>query len=252
MLFLFLPIYIFMFNCTRTNNAEISGEINNKTNTPETIVSNKPEILVSITEEVFLWEISGNGVIIIGYTGECTDVQIPSQIQELPVVGIGAAAFVGRDYYSGHGGSLFFGDAMHQLTSVIIPDSVTSIGPLAFGGNRLTSVIIPDNVIEIGERAFSTNEIMSLVIPDNVTRIRAGAFENNRLTSVSIGNSVRDIGPVAFYNNELTSIIIPMATTRIGYRAFAENKIIEVTIPNSAAYSHPDAFDSEVAITHKE
>ena len=47
---------------------------------------------------------------------------------------------------------------MNQLTSVIIPNSVTSIGNYAFGhGNQLTSVVIPDSVISIGEGAFYGN-----------------------------------------------------------------------------------------------
>jgi len=71
----------------------------------------------------------GNNVIITRYTGRAMDVQIPAQIQEMSVVGIGANAFRERG-----------------LTSVIIPDSVMSIGNGAFRENQLTSVIISRNV----------------------------------------------------------------------------------------------------------
>ena len=43
-----------------------------------------------------------------------------------------------------------------SLTSITIPDSVTSIGRWAFSGcTGLTSITIPDSVISIGENAFS-------------------------------------------------------------------------------------------------
>ena len=50
------------------------------------------------------------------------------------------------------------------LTSVIIPDTVTTIGNLAFALNALTSVIIPDSVTTIGDRAFFSNALTSVTI----------------------------------------------------------------------------------------
>ena len=44
-----------------------------------------------------------------------------------------------------------------QMTSISIPDSVTSIGMAALNGTGLTSVLIPVGVSTIGERALSVN-----------------------------------------------------------------------------------------------
>ena len=64
------------------------------------------------------------------------------------------------------------------LTSIVIPDSVTSIGSDVFYGcSSLTSVIIPDSVTSIGDDAFnSCSRLTSVVIPDSVTSIGYWAF----------------------------------------------------------------------------
>ena len=43
---------------------------------------------------------------------------------------------------------------MNNMTSIIIPDSVTEIDDEAFFGTGLTSVTVPDSVTKIGEMAF--------------------------------------------------------------------------------------------------
>ena len=64
------------------------------------------------------------------------------------------------------------------MTSVTIPESVTSIGGYAFDGcSGLTSITIPEGVTSIGEFAFSgCNSLESLTIPNSVTTIGDGAF----------------------------------------------------------------------------
>ena len=87
-------------------------------------------------------------------------------------------------------------------TSVTIPNSVTSIGPDAFGWCRgLTSVTIPNSVTSIGPDAFGwCRGLTSVTIPNSVTSIGSGAFGGCRgLTYVTIPNSVTSIGEGAFY-----------------------------------------------------
>ena len=88
-----------------------------------------------------------------------------------------------------------------SLTSVTIPDSVTSIGYSAFGGcTSLTSVTIPDSVTSIGGRAFSgCTSLTSVTIPNSVTSIGWGAFIGcTNLTSVTIPDGVTSIESNAF------------------------------------------------------
>ena len=127
---------------------------------------------------------------------------------------------------------------MDKLTSMIIPNSVTSIGDGAFYDcSSLTSVTIPNSVTSIGEGAFyNCSSLTSITIPNSVTSIGNSAFEGcSSLTSVTISNSVTSIGEKTFYNcSSLTSVTIPNSVTSIGSSAFEGCKsLTSVTIPNS-------------------
>lgn len=83
-----------------------------------------------------------------------------------------------------------------NLTSIIIPSGVTSIGSEAFKScSSLTSISIPDSVTSIEERAFSDcNGLTSVSIPNSVTRIEGLAFcFCGNLTNVSIPDSITSI-----------------------------------------------------------
>ena len=112
-----------------------------------------------------------------------------------------------------------------NVTSVTIPNSVTSIGNSAFYGcSSLTSVTIPNSVTSIGDGAFQNcSSLTSITIPNSVTSIGEAAFIGCfSLPSITIPNSVTSIGARAFYScSSLTSITIPNSITSIGERAFA-------------------------------
>ena len=79
------------------------------------------------------------------------------------------------------------------LTSITIPDSVTSIGACAFEGcSRLTSITIPDSVTSIHDSAFEgCSGLTSITIPDSVTSIHDFAFEGcSGLTNIKFGAGV--------------------------------------------------------------
>ena len=99
----------------------------------------------------FTYNSNYNGYILTGI-GTCKDLDIivPSAYNENPVVGIGGNAF-----------------SNSSITSITIPDSVTSIGSEAFFRcSSLTSIVIPDSVIEIGEGAFrECSSLESITLP---------------------------------------------------------------------------------------
>jgi len=110
----------------------------------------------------------------------------------------------------------------NQLTKVMIPENITSIGAAAFAGNKLTSIKL-------------RNRLKSIVIPDNVTSIEFIAFEENQLDSVTLGNGIKTIGLAAFINNNLTSVVIPNSVTTIARQAFDNNQLTNITLGSGIA-----------------
>ena len=111
------------------------------------------------------------------------------------------------------------------VTSITIPNSVTSIGESAFDGCMgLKSVNIPNSVTSISKNTFSRcRELTSIDIPNSVTEIGYGAFEGcYSLTSVNIPNSVISIDEDAFRECvSLTSVTIGSGVTSIYSKAFS-------------------------------
>ena len=90
-----------------------------------------------------------------------------------------------------------------SLTSITIPNSVTSIGDYVFSNcSGLTSLTIPGSVKSIGSQAFyGCKGLTSITIPEGVTSIGDYAFYYcSGLTSVTIPNSMTSIGDHAFEN----------------------------------------------------
>ena len=115
-------------------------------------------------------------------------------------------------------------DNRWELTSIVIPDSVTTIGVRAFSWcNGLTSITIPDFVISIGDEAFNyCYNLTSVTLGGSVNYIGNEAFGDcHELTSITFPDSLTAVGERAFsYCEGLTSITIPDSLTSIGERAF--------------------------------
>ena len=168
-----------------------------------------------------------------------------------------------------------------SLTSVTIPNSVTSIGYMAFQSTNINiinftgtledwlnkvwspvsisnnyklkingvlqeNIIIPNSVTSIGNNAFyGCNGLTSVTISNSVTSIGENAFRDcSGLTSVAIPNSVNNIGNSAFQGcSGLTSVTIPNSVTNIGNNAFYGcNGLTSVTISNSVTSIGENAF----------
>ena len=117
-----------------------------------------------------------------------------------------------------------FAGYKREITSIIIPDSIISIGDGVFSGcSNLTDITIPNSVTSIGDGAFKDCiRLTSITIPDGVTSISDYTFLRcTSLTSITIPDSVTSIGDRAFEGCEsLTSIMIPDSVTSIGSSTF--------------------------------
>ena len=168
---------------------------------------------------------------------------------------------------------------MESITSIVISDTITSIGSFAFSGasgltsvdmlsatyigagafaeaSSLTSVDMP-SVTHIGELAFYRAIRLTSVDMPSVTYIGWGAFSGTSLTSVYIP-SVTHIGWGAFSGaTSLTSVYMP-SVTYIGHGAFWGLSLISVYMPSvihiaNSAFQHASSLmsvDIPASVTH--
>ena len=139
--------------------------------------------------------------------------------------------------------------------SIIIPSSVeyesttyhvTSIGGLSFDGLGVTSVTIPNSITSIGDEAFrDCHNLTSVILPDNNCNYGTFIFHGcTSLTSVVIPNSVESIPLGMFWNCiGLSSITLPNNLTGIGSYAFMGcTSLVSFVIPNNVTYISEHAF----------
>ncbi|MCL2080419.1 MAG: leucine-rich repeat domain-containing protein, partial [Oscillospiraceae bacterium] len=146
-----------------------------------------------------------------------------------------------------------------RLTSVILPEGITSIGNYAFEGTRLDAIDLPDGLISIGSYAFQSSiSLTHITIPEGIKSLDSYVFyQCTALTSVTLPESLTSIGMFAFYNTKLTEVRIPALVQTISSSAFrAETPVLKtITFEGSAIRSIAvNAFTFSVEniyLTHK-
>lgn len=183
--------------CTNLTSVNYEGDWSNLT-----IQSGNPAVQDAANAPLFDFEFTPDNTAAIvtnyKYNGAAADVTIPSRYKGKPVTTIGHAAF--------------FNSA---VTSVTIPDSVTSISDDAFVNcPQLTNISIPNSVTYIGFFAFgSCTSLKSITLPSSLSSISGTLFSGC---------------------SQLTTIHIPVSVTSIGNNAFADcPSLMTVTYPGS-------------------
>lgn len=184
-------------DCTNLTSVNYEGDWSNLT-----IQSGNPAVQDAANAPLFDFEFTPDNTAVIvtnyKYNGAAADVTIPSRYKGKPVTTIGHAAF--------------FNSA---VTSVTIPDSVTSISDDAFVNcPQLTNISIPNSVTYIGFFAFgSCTSLKSITLPSSLSSISGALFSGC---------------------SQLTTIHIPVSVTSIGNNAFADcPSLMTVTYPGS-------------------
>lgn len=140
-----------------------------------------------------------------------------------------------------------------SLTSVKIPNSVTSIGSLAFAElATLTKMEIPNSVKSIGDIAFGGTGISSIEIPCTVESFGEDVFMScHSLERVKFNQGVKEIGYYMFENcDKLKVVEIPSSVTRIGDFAFSYCESLEsIEIPSSVTSIGEGAFSGCTSLT---
>lgn len=166
--------------------------------------------------------------------------------------------------------------------NTVIPNTVTSIGILAFDGcSGLTSITIPESVTSIGNGAFQACDgFLSVTIPESVTSFgnyifygcsnlsvtlnsrdivsstyssssNLGKIFGSAVAEYIIDEGVTSIGDYAFYGcSGLTSVTIPNSVASIGNYAFRScSSLTSIDIPNRVTSIGDYAFDGCSSLT---
>lgn len=190
--------------CTNLTSVTYGGDWRNLT-----IQSGNPAVEDAVNAQLFDFAFTpdNTAVIVTKYNGIAADVTIPSRYKGKPVTAINNAVFPNS-----------------AVTSVTIPDSVTSIPDAAFVNcSELTNISIPNSVTYIGLSAFSScTSLKSITLPSSLSSIsEALFFDCSQLTTIQIPDSVSSIQAYAFYTcRNLKTIRIPVSVTSIGDYAF--------------------------------
>ena len=216
-----------------------------------------------------VYDISADGTYaeVIAYTGTATKILIADTYNGLPVKNICQRAFYD----------------MYSITSVVIPDSVVTIGSSAFEScNNLKTVVIGNGVETIGSYAFQyCSKLQSITIESDTVVIGQNAFDachsslyteyefgkyvkandnpyailqavtNKNLSTYTIHEDTKYIGGFAFSRCErLTSITIPDSVETLGAYAFAEcDQLSEITLGESLVSIGDYAFSWCTSLT---
>lgn len=173
---------------------------------------------------------SSNGAI-TKYNGSGGAIVIPSAIGSVAVKAMGDSSITSSS------DGVF---ANSNITSIVIPDDVDSIGKYTFYNcSNLTSVNIPDNITSIESRTFyKCKSLTSLILPEGLTNIGKSAFLGcSSLSNIVMPNSVTSVGDYAFSGcSKLSCVNIENVMNIGGYAFYNCTSLDNITISDSVFY----------------
>ena len=139
-----------------------------------------------------------------------------------------------------------------RIKKIVIEDGVTHIGEYAFSGcKNLTSVTIPNSVTTMEGAFTNCTALTSITIPNSVENIDGAFSKCTQLTTITLPNSITSIGDHTFFGcSSLKSITIPESVKTIGNEAFLGCSSLKSitckapTPPHSQIYSFAETPDS--------
>ena len=204
---------------------------------------------VSALKKIWNYKKLEDGTLMItNYKGEGGDVVIPAMIGKAKVTAIGEDAFSASEFNS----RVKNKDARKKITSVVIPEGVTTIGRCAFFQcESLETVTIPETVHTIGAVAFrGCKKLRNVNLPANIKDLGNGIFwecpnlyDAHGLTVVS--------GILLGCAGEHKQITVPEGVKCIGAEVFKinaswdkKNSIQKITLPESLEVICEGAFEN--------
>lgn len=209
------------------NNGQSSNNSGGDSQTsPQTTIDNTQALdqPVSDGSELSEYEIDENGII-TKYLGDKKDIIIPDTVQGKLVRGIGDSCFANNI----------------SITSVYLPETVTSIGNFAFANcTHLSTVSFVSNTtkITIGTSAFQNCVSLTQITLPVVTYLGDTAFNNcTSLKTVRLADGSKAIGNYSFANcTALQTVVIPGSVDQMGTLVFegANDSELCIITPNDS------------------
>ena len=144
------------------------------------------------------------------------------------------------------------GTAKSSLTSITIPNTVTTIGNGVFKNCVFTSITLPSSVTSMGTSVlYGCKKLTSFVVPSGITELGASMFNGcEKLSSVTLPDSLVSIGASVFYGcSALKSLTIPAGVKTIGNSAFCDSGLQSITIPSDVESMGKYAFQRCLALS---
>lgn len=199
-----------------------------------TVVNMEDTFALQNEESDFLFEPSTGTI--LGYVGKRKNIVIPDEIDGVVVEHIGDEAFYGGK----------------QITDVVFPSSVKTIGVGAFREQDITNLFLPDTIQSIGADAFRSSNLVSVLLPTNLTVLESRVFYSTFITSIELPSTLKEIKDRALYGTPMTTITLPEGVTLIGDSAFRYSKLQGIRIPSTVtnigtyAFNNTDIVNAEV------
>lgn len=141
----------------------------------------------------------------------------------------------------------------NNVTSVLLPNSITEIGDYAFDGCRnLKDVYWSDGLTKIGKFAFDGTNLEAVELPEGITEIGNSAFSGcKNLRTISLPESLTIISSYLFSSCEnLLQVTIPQNITSIQSKAFKGCKLDEINVQaTNPPIASEDSFDGITYLT---
>ncbi|WP_455586695.1 leucine-rich repeat domain-containing protein [Bacteroides sp.] len=126
-----------------------------------------------------------------------------------------------------------------------IPQTVTTIGNLAFAETKIHNITLPTSLKAIGNYAFlKCKELENIILPNSLSTIGDGVFMDcMNLSNITLPEKIPTINKLAFAHCiKLKDIEIPSSVTTIGEAAFERSGIINLQLPEGIISIKDGAF----------
>jgi len=221
---------------TVTGNNVVPNETSSETTHLDTTAMTPEDTSPNVNLDDFAYQILDDGTIEVSYKGKEEHVTVPEQIEGKTVTAIAEKGF---------------SNAASFLKTVTLPDTIKTIGQVAFQDcTLLTSINFPKSLSQIGMGAFrnctslKNAEIVSDCLNENSTE----AFYMSGLETITLGEEITYIPVYCFFSTKITQIKLPSKVIEIGDRAFAGCRLETVVLNEGLTTIGHKAFESNTSL----